>query len=135
MTFTSVAVFGLGDTYDKRIIVHPMSTQANRATGNPIDAGNYYLNKGSYGANDSVIAAHEYGHLLGIDDEYSQSNEMLNGLLHQAAPGSAPSAMEALDKKTVERMVLSSLRQPLVDPAEGDDPCGHRRLPGASARW
>ena len=39
---------------------------------------------------------------------------MLNGLLHQAAPGSAPSAMKALDKKTVERMVLSSLRQPLV---------------------
>ena len=114
VTFSSVAVFGLGDTYDKRIIVHPMSTQANRATGNPIDAGNYYLNKGSYGGNDSVIAAHEYGHLLGIDDEYSQSNEMLNGLLHQAAPGSAPSAMEALDKKTVERMVLSSLRQPLV---------------------
>ncbi|HVL18113.1 MAG TPA: hypothetical protein VM387_08950, partial [Gemmatimonadales bacterium] len=57
---------------------------------------------------------HEYGHLLGIDDEYSQSNEMLNGLLHQAAPGNAPSAMKALDKKTVERMVLSALRAPLV---------------------
>ncbi len=114
VTFTSVAVFGAGEKHDQRIIVHPMSTRADRATGNPIDAGNYYLNKGSYAANDSVIAAHEYGHLLGIDDEYSQSNEMLNALLHQAAPASAPSAMAALDKKTVERMVLSSLRTPLV---------------------
>ena len=114
VTFTSVAVFGLADKADKRIIVHPTSTVANPATGNPIDAGNYYLNKGNYGANDSVIAAHEYGHLLGIDDEYSQSNEMLNGLLHQAAPGNAPSAMKALDKKTVERMALAALRAPLV---------------------
>ena len=62
-----------------------------------------------------MIAAHEYGHLLGIDDEYSQSNEMLNALLHQAAPKDAPSAMAALDKKTVERMVLASLKQPLLD--------------------
>ena len=114
VTFNSVAVFGLAEKYDQRIIVHPTSTQANPATGNPIDAGNYYLNKGNYSADDSVIAAHEYGHLLGIDDEYSQSNEMLNALLHQAAPKGAPSAMKALDKKTVERMVLSSLRQPLL---------------------
>lgn len=115
VTFESVAVFGLADKYNKRIIVHPTSTQANPATGNPIDAGNYYLNKGNYTADDKVIAAHEYGHLLGIDDEYSHSNEMLNALLHQAAPKNAPSAMAALDKKTVERMVLSSLRQPLLD--------------------
>ena len=114
VTFASVAVFGEKEKHDQRIIVHPMSTRADRSTGNPIDAGNYYLNKGSYAANDSVIAAHEYGHLLGIDDEYSQSNEMLNSLLHQAAPGNAPSAMAALDKKTVERMVMSSLRAPLV---------------------
>ena len=115
VTFDSVAVFGLAEKHDQTIIVHPTSTTADPATGNPIDAGNYYLNKGTYSANDSVIAAHEYGHLLGIDDEYSQSNQMLNSLLHQAAPGSAPSAMAALDKKTVERMVLSSLQKPLVD--------------------
>lgn len=113
VTFTSVAVFGKNDKHDQTIIVHPMSTVADRATGNPIDAGNYYLNKGNYSANDSVIAAHEYGHLLGIDDEYSQSNEMLNALLHQAAPGNAPSAMKALDSKTVERMVLAALSKPL----------------------
>lgn len=113
VTFNSVAVFGKGEKHDQVIIVHPMSTTADPATGNPIDAGNYYLNKGRYSSNDSVIAAHEYGHLLGIDDEYSQSNEMLNALLHQAAPGNAPSAMKALDKKTVERMVLAALSIPL----------------------
>jgi hypothetical protein len=115
VTFNSVAVFGLADKHDQVIIVHPKSTRADPRTGNPIDAGNYYLNKGNYSNDDKVIAAHEYGHLLGIDDEYSQSNEMLNALLHQAAPKNAPSAMAALDKKTVERMVLASLKQPLLD--------------------
>ena len=114
VTFNSVAVFGLTDKYDKRIIVHPTATRADPSTGNPIDAGNYYLNKGNYSADDAVIAAHEYGHLLGIDDEYSQSNVMLNSLLHQAAPAGAPSAMAALDKKTVERMVLAALTKPLL---------------------
>ena len=86
MTFDSIAVFGLDEKHDQTIIVHPNSVPANAKGGNPIDAGNYYLNKGGYGGDDNVIAAHEYGHLLGIDDEYSQSNEMLNALLHRAAP-------------------------------------------------
>ena len=115
VTFDSVAVFGLDEKHDQRIIVHPKSVPANAKGGNPIDAGNYYLNKGDYSDDDKVIAAHEYGHLLGIDDEYSQSNEMLNALLHQAAPKNAPSAKAALDKKTIEQMVLASLKQPLLD--------------------
>ena len=114
VNFTSVAVFGLAEKHDQVIIVHPKSVQADPRTGNPIDAGNYYLNKGNYTNDDKVIAAHEYGHLLGIDDEYSQSNEMLNALLHQAAPSGAPSAMAALDKRTIERMVLASLKTPLL---------------------
>lgn len=114
VTFNSVAVFGLDEAYDSRIIVHPMSTKADAKAGNPIDAGNYYMNQGDYASDKNVIAAHEYGHLLGMDDEYSQSNEMLNAMLHSAAPKSAPSAMAALDRKTVERMVLSSLKRPLL---------------------
>ena len=114
--------------------MHPTSTRADPATGNPIDAGNYYLNKGNYSNDDNVIAAHEYGHLLGIDDEYSQSNEMLNALLHQAAPENAPSAMAALDKKTVERMVLASLKRPLLDRLAADPAGGHRRVPGQTGR-
>jgi hypothetical protein len=114
VTFKSVAVFDLDAEHDKTIAVHPKATVASRATGNPIDAANYYLNKGAYTGDDKVIAAHEFGHLVGIDDEYSQSNEMLNALLHQAAPKDAPSAKAPLDKATIERMTLVSLRAPLL---------------------
>ena len=114
VTFNSVAVFGLSEQADNQVIIHPQSTVAG-SPGQPIDAGNWYMNKGtSYGGDDKVIAAHEYGHLLGIPDEYSQSNEQLNALIHQAAPGSAPSARAALDKATVGRMVFSSLKLPLL---------------------
>lgn len=114
VTFVSVAVFGPSEQADNQVIIHPPSTVAG-SPGQPIDAGNWYMNKGtSYSGDDKVIAAHEYGHLLGIPDEYSQSNEQLNALIHQAAPSSAPSARAALDKATVERMVLSSLMSPLL---------------------
>ncbi len=113
VTFESVAVFGLSDPYDNIVIIHPSSVAAG-SPGQKIDAGNYYINQGTYKADTNVIAAHEYGHLIGVPDEYSQSNEQMNALLHQAAPKTAPSAQAALDKKTVERMVLSSLRTPLI---------------------
>ena len=114
VTFTSVPVFGLEEPADSQIIVHPASVVAG-TPGQPIDAGNYYMNKGAYGADEKIIAAHEYGHLLGINDEYSQSNEQLNALLHQAAPDTAPSASAYLDRATVRRMVLAALRRPLVE--------------------
>jgi hypothetical protein len=114
VTFNAVAVFGLNEEADNQVIVHPKSTVAG-TPGQPIDAGNYYLNKGTYSADEKLIAAHEYGHLIGIPDEYSQSNEQLNALIHQAAPKGAPSARAALDRSTVERMVLTGLQQPLYD--------------------
>ena len=113
VTFKAEPVFDIGADAHSQIIVHPAATRADPATGNPIDAGNYYMNQGDYPDNPNVIAAHEYGHLLGIPDEYSQSNEQINALIHQAAPDTAPSARAALDKKTVERMVLSSMSNPL----------------------
>lgn len=114
VTFRAEPVFGLGETAHSRVIVHPPSVVAG-TPGNPIDAGNYYMNKGtSYDADDKVIAAHEYGHLLGIPDEYSQSNQQLNALIHQAAPANAASAQKALDKATIERMVLVALKRPML---------------------
>jgi hypothetical protein len=114
VTFEAIPVFGPSEQADSVVIVHPDSTVAG-APGQPIDAGNWYKNKGAnYAGKDEVIAAHEYGHLLGIPDEYSQSNEQLNALIHQAAPSTAPSAGAALDRATVERMVLSSLTVPLL---------------------
>ncbi len=114
VTFRAEPVFGLGASAHSRVIVHPSSTVAG-TPGNPIDAGNYYMNKGTaYSGDDKVIAAHEYGHLLGIPDEYSQNNQQLNALMHQAAPGDAPSAGKALDKATIERMVLLALKLPML---------------------
>jgi hypothetical protein len=114
VTFRAEPVFGLGASAHSRVIVHPSSTVAG-TPGNPIDAGNYYMNKGtSYSGDDKVIAAHEYGHLLGIPDEYSQNDQQLNALMHQAAPGDAPSAGKALDKATIERMVLIALKLPML---------------------
>ncbi len=113
VTFMSQPVYGLNEQADNQVIIHPQSTVAG-SPGQPIDAGNWYMNKGNYGGDDKVIAAHEYGHLIGIPDEYSQSNSQLNALLHQAAPATAASAHEALDRSTVELMTLASLRAPLV---------------------
>jgi hypothetical protein len=121
VTFESVAVFGLGDDYDNIVIIHPSSVVAG-TPGQAIDAGNYYINKGAYSGDEKIIAAHEYGHLIGIPDEYSQSNEQMNALLHQAAPTTAPSAQAALDKKTVERMVLSALKLPLLGALDASMP-------------
>ncbi|MFM7534531.1 MAG: hypothetical protein ACKO91_01875 [Acidimicrobiales bacterium] len=113
VTFQATPVFGLNDPAHNTVIVHPSSVVGG-SPGNPIDAGNYYVAKDAgYPANDDIIYAHEYGHLLGIADEYSQSNEQMNALLHQAAPGGAASAMAALDRTTVERMVLAAMSRPL----------------------
>jgi hypothetical protein len=113
VSFRAEPVFGVGESAHSRVIVHPSSIVAG-TPGNPIDAGNYYMNKGGYTGDEKVIAAHEYGHLLGIPDEYSQSNEQLNALIHQAAPGNAASAGNALDKATIERMVLMGLKRPML---------------------
>jgi hypothetical protein len=112
VTFEAVAVF-TGDDYDNIVIIHPQAVAAG-TPGQVIDAGNYYINKGTYSSDEKVIAAHEYGHLIGIPDEYSQSNVQMNALLHQAAPKTAPSAHAALERATVERMVLVAMRRPLL---------------------
>ena len=112
VTFASVPVWGLADKADTQIIIHPKSTIAG-TPGQPIDESNWYVNKGGYTGDDKLIAAHEYGHLLGINDEYSQNSSQLNALIHQAAPPGAPSAGPAMDQVSVQRMVLNSLKQPL----------------------
>lgn len=114
VTFVAMPVWGAADEAHSTVIVHPPAVVGG-STGNPIDAGNWYKKKDDavYPANDDIIYAHEYGHLIGIADEYSQSNEQMNALLHEAAPGNAASSMAALDKTTIERMTLAALSRPL----------------------
>lgn len=112
--FKATPLFGKDDTADTTVIVHPPGVVGG-STGNPIDAGNYYMKKNDsvYPDTDDKIYAHEYGHLLGINDEYSQSNEQINLLLHRASPAEAVSSMAALDQATVELMTLATLSRPL----------------------
>jgi hypothetical protein len=116
VVFKATPKFGLTDEADTEVIVHPPNVTGG-SKGNPIDAGNYYMKKDEkiYPATDAMIYAHEYGHLLGINDEYSQSNEQMNQLIHGAAPGTAASSVAALDKQTVELMVLATLTDPLTN--------------------
>ncbi len=89
VTFGAVPVFDSGADADDNVIVHPAATVGG-TTGNRIDASNYYTAKNSdYPASADIIYAHEYGHLIGINDEYSQSNEQMNALSHEAAPRGA----------------------------------------------
>jgi hypothetical protein len=117
VTFKAEAVFGLNDPAHQQVIVHPPASIPG-SPGHPIDAGNWYQQDpakraAAYPHSDDVIYAHEYGHMLGIPDEYSQSNEQLNALMHQAAPKTAASSHAALDKTTMERMTLAALSRPL----------------------
>ncbi|HET9647766.1 MAG TPA: hypothetical protein VFP34_05990, partial [Microlunatus sp.] len=119
VTFRAQAVFGAAEEAHQQVIVHPPSSVPG-SPGHPIDAGNWYRQDddptkraAAYPHTDDVIYAHEYGHMLGIPDEYSQSNEQLNALLHGAAPGSAASSRAALDRTTIERMALAALSRPL----------------------
>jgi hypothetical protein len=113
VTFQSEAVFGIDEDAHNTVIVHGTATTAG-TDGHPIDAGNWYMNKGTrYPANDDVIYAHEYGHLIGIPDEYSQSNEQMNALLHQASPGDAAASLATLDEETVRRMAHTAIARPL----------------------
>ena len=119
VTFKAEAVYGLNDPAHQQVIVHPPASIPG-SPGHPIDAGNWYRQDDdptkrstSYPHGDEVIYAHEYGHMIGIPDEYSQSNQQLNLLIHKAAPASAASAKAALDKATIERMALASLANPM----------------------
>jgi hypothetical protein len=116
VTFQAVPVFTLDGPADQEVVVHPPGVLAQGASkGSAIDAGNFYMKKDDsvYPAADNIIYAHEYGHLLGIPDEYSQSNEQMNQLIHKAAPDKAASNMKALDRKSVEKMALAALANPL----------------------
>ncbi len=111
--FVSQAVFGMGESHHTTVRLYPASVVASQAAGNPIDAGNYYLNTSRYGADAAAIYAHEYGHLLGLQDEYDQSNFQMHVLLHQVSPRLGGGRGAALDRATVERMVLAALTRPL----------------------
>ena len=99
--------------------IHPMSEAADSNTpGKRIDSGNWFQNEGNYATGLSAAdaekesvktAAHEYGHLLGIPDEYSQSNANMHKLMHQASPTLSAGQDNLLDDSARKWMVLRAM--------------------------
>jgi len=114
VTFRSVPVFDATSPAHSTVRLYGPSVTPGQAQGHPIDAGNYYMNTGSYGASAQAIYAHEYGHLIGLQDEYAQSNFQMHALLHRISPRLGGARGAALDRATVERMVLAALTRPLA---------------------
>ena len=112
VVFHATPVFGLTETAHSEVKLYGDSTPANALQGHPIDAGNYYKNTGGYGASAEMIYAHEYGHLIGLADEYSNNSMQTHMRLHRMSPNQ--SAMgQALNKAAVRRMVMAALARPL----------------------
>ncbi len=96
-----------------------MSEAADSNTpGKRIDSGNWFQNEGNYATGLSAAdaekesvktAAHEYGHLLGIPDEYSQSNANMHKLMHQASPTLSAGQDNLLDDSARKWMVLRAM--------------------------
>jgi hypothetical protein len=90
--------------------IHPQTEAADSTKpGKRIDSGNWFMNMGDYGNDATATAAHEYGHLLGIPDEYSQSNPQMHALMHQASPTISAGQDQALDDAATKWMVLRAM--------------------------
>lgn len=99
--------------------IHPATVAADSTTpGKRIDSGNWFMNLGDYDTGDPQeqvkTAAHEYGHLLGIPDEYSQSNAQIHALMHQASPTITAGQDQALDDAATKFMVLRAMSPALM---------------------
>lgn len=114
VVFRAIPVWDAASPADKTIRVFDRSTTAG-GTLHPIDAGHYYMDKGKYPFTEDQIYAHEYGHLIGLADEYSQSNPQMHALLHDIDPATAASRGAAMDRAAVRRSVLAALTRPLFD--------------------
>ena len=111
LVFQATPVFDLASTaFDALIAVYGPAQQAG-GSGHPIDADHWYMNRGGdYSAPLSSIYAHEYGHLIGLQDEYSRSNHQMHRLMHRFSPNRATRNNQALDTATVSRMVLQAVQ-------------------------
>ena len=113
LVFQATPVFDPSAAADNTVAVFGAAVRAGGAQ-HPIDAGNWYMNRGGdYSAPLSAIYAHEYGHLLGLQDEYSRSNHQMHRLMHRYSPTAETTNNAALDRGTVSRMVLQAVQPAL----------------------
>lgn len=117
VTFRAVPVFDLASPAAPADTTVNLFGSGTRAGGDqhPIDAGHYYMDKGDYPFSAEAIYAHEYGHLIGLSDEYSHSNPQMHALLHDIDPATSAARGKAMDTESVRRMVIAALTRPLFN--------------------
>lgn len=116
LKFIANPIFDLGAKgVHAEIRLYGMGTVAKRDGAHPIDAGHWYMDtKTNYAGMDlDAVAAHEYGHLVGLQDEYSRSNDQMHQLIHRMG-GGAKNADKDLDNTTVRSMVAQALERPIL---------------------
>ena len=86
----------------------------NAGAGRVVNASHWYstLDPASYSGGVADTYAHEFGHLLGIPDEYSLGNPAAHDLMHQISTNPATRATmdEAIDAAGVREMILAAIR-------------------------
>ncbi len=113
LRFVANPVFDPTASSHSKVRVFGPATAADRAGAHPIDSGNWYMNTTNYGDADvDAIYAHEYGHLVGLQDEYFRSNDQVHQTLHRMGGGAANSDA-ALDRETLRRMVMAAMGRAL----------------------
>jgi hypothetical protein len=113
VNFKSEPIFDLAKKPEAHtaVALNGPEVEADPKAGQPVDAGHFYLNATkNYGTSTDAIYAHEYGHWIGLADEYSMSNPQAHALLHRVSPGGK---QDKLDSSAVEKMVMASLASPL----------------------
>ena len=107
VNFVATPVFDLNADADSTV-----RFDATTAAGgaNIINATNWYANVGTYPGGVSDTYAHEYGHLLGIPDEYSLSNANAHALMHQISPSQGTNLGRDLDQAGKREMIMSAIR-------------------------
>lgn len=113
LNFVANPVFDPAASSHSKVRVFGPATAADRSGAHPIDSGNWYMNTTNYGDADvDAIYAHEYGHLVGLQDEYFRSNDQVHQTLHRMGGGAATSDA-AVDRETLRRMVMAALGRAL----------------------
>jgi hypothetical protein len=92
--------------------------RAGRGGTDPITETNWYTSAVGYGGlPQDQIYAHEYGHMLGLPDEYSQSNADMHAILHRASPGKDTG--KQLDRAATRYIVMRALAPKLRTQVDG----------------
>lgn len=108
--YLATPVFDPANEHDATVTLRPNVATGDAPAGDAmgiINSGNWFTNidRRVYPADPNVIYAHEYGHLLGIPDEYSLSNKDMHKTIHGAYPIEGPAAAGDLDSQAT-RVVL-----------------------------